>query len=212
MNVVDGKVVPTRAYDYLGAPRLAIFDSGQAFVPSWAPGIRLLYADRPVEYIQSPGTVFDVRMSNDYRTAVLFSREGVWLWPQDEEPVRLDWSGPVTVGDFDGRDRVVVVSGDEIVILGRDGAVQRTFAAPARATAIAWRKGHDELLVGRLDGGIELLDLSGKTLAEMTQHEGQISTLETSPDGAYLAAASWDATVSISKLDQPLRATSAANP
>ena len=83
MNTLDGKVLPTHAYDYLGSPRFAIFANGQAFSPSWAPGIRLLYLDRPVQNMQSVGSVFEVRMSADYETAVLFERETVWRWHQN---------------------------------------------------------------------------------------------------------------------------------
>ena len=150
-------------------------------------------------------------MSADYETAVLFERETVWRWHQNEDPVRLDWSGPVLTGDFDGHHRIALIRQGAIIVFGFDGKELQRFPAPKGATAIAWRKGHDELLVGRLDGGIVLLDLSGATIAEMTHHEGQISTLETSPDGAYLAAASWDATVSISALNYSPSAVSSTS-
>ena len=98
------------------------------------------------------------------------------------------------------------------------GALQRRLDVPT-LTALTWRPDSDHLVTGHLDGSVIVWRAgAAEMVAKASLHRGRVAALDCSPDGMYLASASWDTTIKllgfepVDRQDRPVHLTSVGDP
>jgi hypothetical protein len=134
--------------------------------------------------------------------ALLLGKEHIWTWQQGQEPEAMSWP-PARVAALSETGRAVLVDADgQATIRNPDGSVYaRWTMADSPVISVTWRRASSMVVSGHLDGSIRVWSDVGVLLAEMRHHAGRVSAVSSSPNGKFLAAASWDASLSIVSLE-----------
>ena len=106
----------------------------------------------------------------------------------------------VRYGTLSGDGRYALITQDELLIFEATGKELHRIQSSG-LTAVEWRDGTHQIMTGHRDGTLRVWHAqTAELLAEVSVHQGLISSIECSPDQAYVATASWDTTVRLTSL------------
>jgi WD40 repeat protein len=129
--------------------------------------------------------------------AMLDADGGVWwLGGSPLRTVRRAAIPDARAVDLGPDGRIVVATGDAVVVLDQGGAERSRWAGAGRVVLdVAWSPDGAWIASGNLDGTADVRDAeTGAIVATLAAHTDRVAAVEFAPDGAWLATASWDRT------------------
>ncbi len=202
MHLTDGKITATQEIPHSGsASGIGVLKSGRKFFVSYNSGIIFYAADDTQTVVLPDKLIRMVDVSQDAQQVLLMGDDGVWLMVDGQEPAKVATEG-ARLGALSPGGMISLVRKDVVQVVDATGHVLKSWRGLPSTTSITWA-GDSMIVSGHLDGQIGVWTSDGKLLASMKHHEGRVSSLGVSADGRRLAAASWDGSISVSRLDAP---------
>ncbi|PWR04376.1 cytochrome C [Meridianimarinicoccus roseus] len=96
--------------------------------------------------------------------------------------------------------RIATASFDNAVGVWSDGGVPMWLDGHRAAVNALTFAGPDRVVSAGDDFGVRLWDLAAGTSRELTRHAGKVAALALSPDGRFVASASWDGSIGLTDL------------
>ncbi len=149
----------------------------------------------------APEITHDADTDEAADAAVLCGATRLWRWRVGEGIEPTGWEGEASAAALAEDGAIAVGERNTLVLLRADGSERGRVEVDARVLDLDWRPGHDHLVTGHRDGVVIVWD--ARTLTEIARarpHSGRVSNVQISPDGALLATASWDASISFMDL------------
>ncbi len=174
--------------------RVAVLADDRIVAAGWREGPAVFDAEGELLLGQDAGSApaSDLDLAPDRRWAALVEERTGRILVTDGATldVRATVPGAVAVGAREGE--VAVVTRDQAIVIGLDGAERARFRLAHAGLDIAFAPGGEHLAVAHVEG-VDVYTRGGTIVASLVGHDERVAQLVATPGALY--SASWDGTV-----------------